>query len=139
MGRARLGTRAFSSTAGTIIGLVPFVIGLILFLGYLLLRSWEKRSFDELNGLREEIRAFQKESIQLRKAALAFSPDGKFIALCGAKPGRRSAGWYGDDIMDYHGEISCKRCLAKMKRLGLVEVSTPEAAEVRQRRVVEVE
>lgn len=32
-------------------------------------------------------------------------------ALCGAEPGRRSAGWAEYD----DAEVTCKRCLAKMK------------------------
>ena len=42
-------------------------------------------------------------------------PDNSRIALCGAKPGRRSAGWRGDDkANDEQGAVSCKRCLAKL-------------------------
>lgn len=34
-----------------------------------------------------------------------------WTALCGAKPGSRSAGWAEYD----DAEVTCKRCLAKMK------------------------
>jgi hypothetical protein len=39
------------------------------------------------------------------------------VALCGAKPGRRSVGWsdYADSVRDV-SKTTCPRCIAKFKR-----------------------
>ena len=44
-------------------------------------------------------------------------PDESNKALCGAKPGRRSAGWRGDWPQDEHGPVNCPRCLRRMARI----------------------
>ena len=41
-------------------------------------------------------------------------PEHAEIALCGARPGRRSAGWRGDQLYDRHGRINCPRCIKRM-------------------------
>lgn len=40
-----------------------------------------------------------------------------YVALCGAKPGRRSVGWsdYGK-----HNEVTCPRCIAKLAKIKQV-------------------
>lgn len=41
-------------------------------------------------------------------------PDDGYIALCGAKPGRRSAGWSSH----LGTEVTCRRCLRKLMKNG---------------------
>ena len=44
-------------------------------------------------------------------------------ALCGAKPGRRSAGWRGHDEQS---PVTCSRCLKRMARRVCLCVELPE-------------
>jgi len=46
-------------------------------------------------------------------------PQGRQVAPCGAKPGRRSAGWHepGDAIDHTDHPVNCPRCLKKLARL----------------------
>ena len=47
----------------------------------------------------------------------AVDKDNKWIALCGAKPGKRSAGWAPWDTEDAKDHaVTCPRCLAKLKK-----------------------
>ena len=47
----------------------------------------------------------------VRMHALPIGSDAFSTALCGAKPGRQSAGWTDDSR---HTEVTCPRCLRKM-------------------------
>lgn len=63
--------------------------------------------------------------------ARLIGPHGSFKALCGAAPGRRSAGWADFlDAMKPVEKTTCSRCLSKFKReaerlgaIGLIDAS----------------
>lgn len=63
-----------SSLGGTILSLVPFILAILLFGGYLFYRSLERRTVEELTEIRSQVRAYQKEYLRLQKEASTFSP-----------------------------------------------------------------
>lgn len=64
-----------NSVLGTILGLLPFILGLVGFGLYLFVDSIEKRAITELSELRSSIRVLQNESLRLRKLSRLFSPE----------------------------------------------------------------
>lgn len=48
----------------------------------------------------------------------AVDTENKWKALCGAEPGRRSAGWAPWDPEDAEGKaVTCPRCLKRMQKI----------------------
>jgi hypothetical protein len=59
----------------------------------------------------------ERDGGRLFHARLLEEHGADWYAVCGAKPGRRSAGWAYWRPEDRR--VTCKRCAAKLRRLGL--------------------
>ncbi len=61
------------SFLGTVLGLIPFLLAIIIFSLYLFVRSWRNNVSQSLGWIREELRQLQAENVRIRKQSEAFN------------------------------------------------------------------